>query len=168
MPKPDVARRIDAFVAPHPAAAITVVAILLAAVGAVHAGETRDAPVASDAPQRPTAPDPHPVGPVATGAAPRAEAPPPLDLSATVIRQAIIDSRDPVDDVVVPHGGAFGAGGPAGPPKIDAAFKQAQIPTCMTPEAYKFDPPQIGFVGLGGFLALPYLVHAIATGKCRH
>ena len=92
---------------------------------------------------------------------------PPLDLSVTVMRQAIADSRDPLDDVVVARA-SFGAGGGSGQREIDRAFKRAEIPTCMTPEAYKFDPPQIGPLGLGGFLALPFLVHAIATGKCRH
>jgi hypothetical protein len=130
---------------------------LIVASGLVHASEV-PAPVAADGA---VAPDPPPSRTPPTPATPR------LDLSASVIRKAIADSRDPLDDVATPRGTAFGTGAPRRQ-GTDQAFKRAEIPTCMTPEAYKFDPPQVGPFGLGGMLALPFLVHAIATGKCRY
>jgi hypothetical protein len=135
--------------------------ILVVASGPIHAGETPDPVV----PEETIAPNP-PQGP-STPIADERHRTPPLDLSSPVIKRAIADSKDPLDDVVLPHGTTFGSG----PPErqgTDQAFKRAEIPTCMTPEAYKFDPPQIGPFVLDGMLALPFLVHAIATGKCRY
>ena len=100
-----------------------------------------------------------------------ATAPPPtkpLDLSPATIREAIASSKRPEDDVRSAGGATFGAAPTTRAASIDRAFRDAEIPTCMTPEAFRFDPPVIVGIPLPGFFALPVWAHAIATGKCRH
>ena len=138
---------------------------------AAPAGGVRAAP--PEAPSQPSSratdsapPAPDPAAPADPKAAPE---PQPLDLGDRVIRKAIVDSRDPMEGVPTSRGAAFGSGGATTAQQgIDRAFREAEIPTCMTADAFRFDPPQFGPFGLGGLLALPFLVHAIATGKCRH
>jgi hypothetical protein len=91
-----------------------------------------------------------------------------LDLSEHVIRHAIADVKTTDDALGEAHAASFGSAGSARQEKIDQKFKQADIPTCMTMDAYKFDPPHIGPIPVPGFFAAPWLIHAIVTGKCRH
>jgi hypothetical protein len=51
--------------------------------------------------------------------------------------------------------------------KIDAAFKAAETPSCLSQDALKHNPPKVGPVGLGGVLAVPFLAVAALTGKCK-
>lgn len=51
--------------------------------------------------------------------------------------------------------------------KIDAAFKAAETPGCLSQDAMKHGPPKIGPVGFGGVLALPFLAAAAVKGKCK-
>ncbi len=96
-------------------------------------------------------------------------APPALDLSPATIREAIAASKRPEDDLR-PVGGATFGGSAAmtQAARTDRAFRDAEIPTCMTPDAWRFESPAIGPISVSGLLALPFLAHAIATGKCRH
>jgi hypothetical protein len=50
--------------------------------------------------------------------------------------------------------------------QLSAATQQAGRPDCLKADALKNDPPEIGGIGLGGLLALPFLPHAALTGKC--
>jgi hypothetical protein len=91
-----------------------------------------------------------------------------LDLSKHVIRHAIADAdeTDTVSREARPT--SFGGGRASGQERIDQKFKDADIPTCMTMDAWKFDPPRIGPIPVPGIFAAPWLIHAIVTGKCRH
>ena len=91
----------------------------------------------------------------------------PLDISPSTLRRAIDDAKDPLDDVALSPGGGFGTAG-ARQERIDQSFRDADIPSCMTPEAFRFEPPRIGPFAFGGLLAAPFLLHAIVTGKCRN
>ncbi|QNA89834.1 hypothetical protein G4G28_17515 [Massilia sp. Dwa41.01b] len=50
-------------------------------------------------------------------------------------------------------------------------FKEAKKPSCLGPDALKFQPSSIGTrnwnIGLGGLFALPFWAAAIARGKCQ-
>jgi hypothetical protein len=93
---------------------------------------------------------------------------PPVDISDRVIKKAIVDSKELMDDIVPVGRASFGSGGSTPQRRIDRTFKDAEIPSCLTTDALKFAPPVIGFVGFGGVLALPFWLNAIGTGKCRH
>lgn len=92
----------------------------------------------------------------------------PLDLSRRVIRKAAADVKDADEHTAIERTRAFSSGGVNAQQKIDRAFKDAEIPTCLTMDAWKFGPPHIGPIMITGILAAPWLVHVIATGKCRH
>ena len=74
-----------------------------------------------------------------------------------------------------PHGRAdFGSGVAAAPGTVsrtDRAFANAEIPECYKADALKHAPPVIYVAGvpivLGGLLAVPHLVYASSTGKCK-
>jgi hypothetical protein len=51
--------------------------------------------------------------------------------------------------------------------KFKRQFDEARVPGCWGPDALKHQPAQIGPIGLGGILALPFWGAAIAAGKCR-
>jgi hypothetical protein len=58
----------------------------------------------------------------------------------------------------------------SGDPAVDRfkrQFDDARVPGCWGPDALKHQPAQIGPIGLGGILALPFWGAAIATGKCN-
>ncbi len=46
-------------------------------------------------------------------------------------------------------------------------FDDAAVPSCLGPNALKRQPPRIGFLGVGGLLALPFVVLAKVRGKCK-
>lgn len=90
---------------------------------------------------------------------------PVLEMSDPAIRQA-------VKEVLAEH--------PPTPIKRDgqalradpyAAFgrkmDEARVPSCWGPDAMKHQPPQIGPIGIGGILALPFWGAAILRGKCN-
>lgn len=73
-----------------------------------------------------------------------------------------------------PEGADFGPGGAAGAAgrrQIDRAFEAAAVPECHRSDAMKHAPPVVHVAGvpivLGGLLALPNLVYAASTGKCK-
>jgi hypothetical protein len=106
-----------------------------------------------------------------------------LDVTDKVVRAAIIDSGDANGDVTEPSRRAFGRV-PSGQVKVDRAFKDAEIPSCMTTDAFKFDPLRIGpftviapkkpvhdLVVHEPFvydIRLLFLAHAVLSGACRH
>jgi hypothetical protein len=112
-----------------------------------------------------------------------ASAPRSLDVSDKVVRAAIVDSGDATGDVTEPGRRAFGRV-PSGQAKIDRAFKDAEIPSCMTTDAFKFDPLRIGpftviapkkpihdLVVHEPFvydIRLLFFAHAVLSGACRH
>jgi hypothetical protein len=91
-----------------------------------------------------------------------------LDLSEHVIRHAIADASetDTVSREMRPA--SFGGSRASGQERIDQKFKDADIPTCMTMDAWKIDPPRIGPIPIPGFFAAPWLIRNIVTGRCRH
>lgn len=110
-------------------------------------------------------------GSCATAAAPPAPTPtvrparPPLDLSDRVIRKAIADAREaPTRSMPA---AVYGTSTSPRQSRIDAAFAQATIPQCLREDALRFDPPTLGPIGFGGFLSAPWVLHAMASGKCR-
>jgi hypothetical protein len=143
---------------------IATVAMPVLAGGSAHSGEGRATTVVqAGAPNGTQEPVPSSAAVVALG-----KAPPALDLSPGVLHQAVKDSIDPADDLPAPPRGAFGAPGPTRQQKIDRAFVDAEIPSCMTMDAWKFAPPMIGFIPIPGFFAAPLWMRNIVTGKCRH
>ncbi len=93
----------------------------------------------------------------------------PVDISDPVIHKAIADSKDLMDDIVSTAPTAFGNQPMTPQQRIDRGFRDAEIPSCLTTEAFRFLPAKIGPFDVGGTpLALPFLVQAITTGKCRH
>jgi hypothetical protein len=46
-------------------------------------------------------------------------------------------------------------------------FAEARTPACLGPDGLKFNPPHIGPIGLGGLLAIPWVVGAKLKGKCN-
>jgi hypothetical protein len=94
---------------------------------------------------------------------------PDLDLSPGVIHQAVKDSIDPADEIADARAKvAFGTAPLTRQQRIDRAFADAQIPTCMTMDAWKFAPPMLGPIPIPGIFAAPFLVRNIVTGKCRN
>jgi hypothetical protein len=115
----------------------------------------------------------------ATGAADHAARPvgdavPPtsvrLDLSPSVVKSAIA-AADADYAPPAARGRAFGTATSMSPStpqtRIDRSFEAAQIETCGGAGTFKFDPPMIGPIGFGGLFAMPFLVHAMATGRCK-
>ena len=48
-----------------------------------------------------------------------------------------------------------------------ARFEEAAVPGCLRPDGLKHQPPKIGSIGVGGILALPFLVVAAVRGQCK-
>ena len=90
---------------------------------------------------------------------------PRLDLGPSVMKSAIAAADA---DWAPSNGGAatFGTS-PSPQTRIDRSFEAAQIENCGGSDTFKFDPPMIGPIGLGGLLAVPFLLHAMATGRCK-
>ncbi len=90
-----------------------------------------------------------------------------LDLGPTAIRSAVAAADGGV--ATGRSGAGFGVfdanANQRG--RIDRKFQDATIESCGGEGAYKFDPPKLGPISLGGWLALPFLIHAVATGRCR-
>ncbi|MES2257719.1 MAG: hypothetical protein V4724_04335 [Pseudomonadota bacterium] len=96
-----------------------------------------------------------------------ARVPAPLVLSDAIIRQAVketlAESRAQQAQSA-PQGPALSAG------KTDAltaAFADAKVPDCLHAEGLKRQPTSIGPIGVGGFLALPFVAVAKLRGKCQ-
>lgn len=92
---------------------------------------------------------------------------PPLDLSPSTIRAAIQDSKRPEDDLRPAGGPTFGPVGGTHAAGVDRAFRAAELPSCLTADAFRFDAPVVSGVPFGGLFALPVWAHAIVTGRCR-
>ena len=110
----------------------------------------------------PSAPGSASASPSATRAVPATRG---LDLSPAVVRSAVSAADE--DYAPSPTRGSFGTERTASRARIDRSFEAAQIESCGGPDAFKFDPPTIGPVPLGGLLAMPVLLHAMAAGLCR-
>ncbi len=70
--------------------------------------------------------------------------------------------------------GVFSAGGKSDKYAVFARkFAEARVPSCIGPDALKFNPPVIaeipgfGPIMAGGMYALPWLVAAKLKGKCN-
>ena len=89
-----------------------------------------------------------------------------LDLGPAVIRSAIAEADR---DWAPSRGDAavFGSVGSKTRSRIDRRFADAAIESCGGSGALKFDPPLIGPLVFGGLFSLPWLMHAMATGRCR-
>lgn len=51
--------------------------------------------------------------------------------------------------------------------KFGAAFSEAQVPDCLHEDGLKRQPTNLGPIGLGGILALPFVAVAKLRGKCN-
>jgi hypothetical protein len=51
--------------------------------------------------------------------------------------------------------------------RFGAEFREARVPDCLHPDGLKRQPPVIGFIGFGGWLAAPFVVLAKIRGKCN-
>ena len=51
--------------------------------------------------------------------------------------------------------------------RFGAEFQEARVPDCLHPDGLKRQPPVIGFIGFGGWLAAPFVVLAKIRGKCN-
>lgn len=67
--------------------------------------------------------------------------------------------------------GPAGAAGTEGRRKTERAFEAAAVPECHRSDAMKHAPPVVYVAGvpivLGGLLAVPNLVYAASTGRCK-
>lgn len=72
-----------------------------------------------------------------------------------------------------PSGEPVASPGPFGPKeaspqtKLDRAFQSAQIEGCASGGALKFDPVPVWGDFVMGIFAVPYTLHAMATGRCK-
>lgn len=51
--------------------------------------------------------------------------------------------------------------------KFAAAFSEAKVPDCLHEDGLKRQPTNLGPIGLGGILALPFMAVAKMRGKCN-
>jgi hypothetical protein len=83
------------------------------------------------------------------------------DAIRKAVRETLAETPAPVRDR-----GPVLSGDPAHD-RFKRQFDDARVPGCWGPDALKHQPAQIGPIGLGGILALPFWGAAIATGKCN-
>ena len=113
-------------------------------------------------------PEPEPPIPAALEAAPAGE---PAGLTDAVIKQAV---RETVAEDAGPktgsnasingNTGALSAGRTES--IMSAAFDEARVPDCLHGDALKNQPARIGFIGVGGPYAIPWVIAAALRGKC--
>ena len=120
--------------------------------------------------------EPEPPMPAVLEPAPAGEAP---GLTDTVIRKAV---RETVAEDAQPGTGTNGGtnGGTKGGVNRDAgalsagktesimsaAFDEAKVPDCLHGDALKNQPARIGFIGVAGPYAIPWVIAAALRGKC--
>ena len=49
---------------------------------------------------------------------------------------------------------------------MTAAFDEAKVPDCLHADALKNQPARIGFIGVSGQYAIPWVIAAALRGKC--
>ena len=91
----------------------------------------------------------------------------PLDLSDSVIRSAVVQSKGAVRKLAEASGQEFDTPHPGRDQLLATATAEAGIPGCLRPDALKHDPPAIGPIPVPGIFAAPFVVHAAITGKCK-
>ena len=118
------------------------------------------------------APEPEPPMPAALEPAPAGE---PTGLTDAVIRQAVRETvaEDAGPKTGINAGVNAGINGNAGVLSagktesiMSAAFDQAKVPDCLHGDALKNQPARIGFIGVGGPYAIPWVIAAALRGKC--
>jgi hypothetical protein len=87
------------------------------------------------------------------------------ELIRKAVRETVAEDPRPVP-VNEPNAGAFRAGDAASA-RMSAAFEQAKVPNCLHDEALKLQPAMIGPFQVVGPYSLPWVVAAIARGKCH-
>ena len=122
------------------------------------------------------APEPEPPMPAALETAPAGE---PTGLTDAVIQKAVretvaedADSKTGINPGINPgtnpginrDAGALSAGKTES--IMSAAFDQARVPDCLHADALKHQPARIGFIGVVGPYALPWVIAAALRGKC--
>jgi len=113
-------------------------------------------------------PEPEPPMPAALEPAPFGE---PTGLTDAVIKQAV---RETVAEDAGPKTGVnAGINGNAGALSagrtesiMSAAFDEAKVPDCLHGDALKNQPARIGFIGVVGPYAIPWVIAAALRGKC--
>ncbi|USX23183.1 hypothetical protein NHH82_13890 [Oxalobacteraceae bacterium OTU3REALA1] len=112
--------------------------------------------------------EPEPPMPAALEPAPAGE---PTGLTDAVIQKAVretvaedADSKTGTNTGINRDAGALSAGKTES--IMSAAFDQAKVPDCLHADALKNQPARIGFIGVGGPYALPWVIAAALRGKC--
>ena len=108
-----------------------------------------------------------PVERPARAAAPVGSASAPIDLGDAVIRSAVARSKGAVRKLADASGQALDPPKPSKNELLAGAVAQAGVPDCLRHEGLKRDPPVIGPIAFSGLLAVPFVVHAAVTGKCK-
>lgn len=92
---------------------------------------------------------------------------PPLRLQLTddVIRQAVRATLAEGAATPENHGRVLSGGDRYA--SFGRQMDEARTPSCLHPDALKHQPAQVGPIGLGGILALPFWGAAILRGKCE-
>lgn len=105
----------------------------------------------------------HEVVPEVDDQAPKTD-PPGLDLSPSVLKSAVGAADEDYARSASPM--AFGTNPSSAQAKIDRSFEAAQIEGCGS-NALKFDAVPVWGDFVMGVFALPYALHAMATGRCK-
>ena len=108
-----------------------------------------------------------PVERPARAAEPVASASAPIDLGDAVIRSAVARSKGAVRKLADASGQALDPPKPSKDEFLAVAIAQAGVPDCLRDDGLKRDPPVIGPIAFSGVLAVPFVVHAAVTGKCK-
>ncbi|HSY28180.1 MAG TPA: hypothetical protein VK832_11790 [Burkholderiaceae bacterium] len=89
------------------------------------------------------------------------------DAAALVKAYSYEDSKSDLQKAIEAHGGTVALVEKGKVQKLRDGLEFATIPDCLSPDALKHNPPQIGPISLGGILILPFLADAALTGKCK-
>ena len=89
-----------------------------------------------------------------------------IDPAALVKSYSYENSKSDLQKAIESHGGTV-ALTKGQYDDFHAQMDFATVPGCLNSDGLKHDPPKIGPIGVGGYLAIPFVVHAAITGKCK-
>jgi hypothetical protein len=98
---------------------------------------------------------------------PAASAPPQLSIDDVVIRSAVRSSKGAVRSLAEASGQMLDTPQETKDRQLTDAVVHAGNPDCLRPDALKHDPPHVGPIELKGILTIPFLTHAVISGKCK-
>ena len=103
--------------------------------------------------------------PAASGKVEKAGPGPDLGMSDPAVREAVRRTLAEHPPTPLAHDGNTLRADPYA--SFGRKMDEAEVPSCWAPDAMKHQPPQIGPIGIGGLLALPFWGLAIVRGKCN-